>query len=327
MPAASAPVTAVHRAIRPSHPRRRRRFAIVRRRHVSGCAGVWSKASARGARLTRRRLSPYSSGDGSGGDRRAPLQPVRRRGPGHPPHPHRLHGGALRPAHGAHGFAAAGAGVRRAIVLAPSHFAHFRGAALLPMSGYRTPLEVVPIDAEATAALARVPLVRPNPAVFMREHALEIQLPLLQGLAPECALVPLLVGSLEPGDAAALAAALRSLLEPGTLLVASSDLTHYGRRFNCLPVPPTDAATVAAAVRRLDEGALEHIVARDADGFVAYVERTGATICGRSPIEVVLRALPAGARGERLAYTTSLEVSGDYEHTVSYAAVAFALAA
>src|SRR5437899_1481857 len=39
----------------------------------------------------------------------------------------------------AHGFAAAGAGVRRAIVLAPSHFAHFRGAALLPMSGYRTP--------------------------------------------------------------------------------------------------------------------------------------------------------------------------------------------
>src|SRR3989454_646830 len=156
------------------------------------------------------------------------------------------------------------------------------------------------LDAEATAALARVPLVRPNPAVFMREHALEIQLPLLQGLAPECALVPLLVGSLEPGDAVALAAALRSLLEPGTLLVASSDLTHYGRRFDYLPVPPTDAATVAAAVRRLDEGALEHIVAHDADGFVAYVQRTGATICGRSPIEVVLRALPAGARGERL---------------------------
>jgi len=227
----------------------------------------------------------------------------------------------------ARAFAAAGAGVRRAIVLAPSHFAGFRGAALLPMSGYRTPLGVVPIDAEAAAALGRASLVRPNPALFMREHAVEIQLPLLQGLAPECALVPLLVGSLEPGDAAALAAALRALLEPGTLLVASSDLTHYGRRFDYLPVPPTDASAVAAAVRRLDEGALERIVARDADGFAAYVERTGATICGRHPIEVLLRALPAGARGERLAYTTSLEVSGDYEHTVSYAAVAFALAA
>ena len=227
----------------------------------------------------------------------------------------------------ARGFAAAGAGVRRAVVLGPSHFADFRGAALLPMSGYRTPLGVVPIDAEAAAALARAPLVRPNPAVFMREHALEIQLPLLQGLAPECALVPLLVGALEPGDAVALAPALRSLLGPGTLLVASSDLVHYGRRFDYLPVPPTDARTVAAAVRRLDEGALERIVARDADGFVAWVEETGATICGRHPIEVLLRALPAGARGERLAYTTSLEVTGDYEQSVSYAAVAFALAA
>jgi len=224
------------------------------------------------------------------------------------------------------GFAAAGAGVRRAVVLAPSHFAGFRGVAFLPMSGYRTPLGVVPIDTAATAALARAPLVRPNPAVFMREHALEIQLPLLQGLAPECALVPLLVGSLEPGDAAALAGVLRPLLAPGTLLVASSDLTHYGRRFDYLPVPPIDAVTVAAAVRRVDEGALERIVALDADGFAAYVERTGATICGRHPIEVLLRALPAGARGERLAYTTSLEVTGDYEHTVSYAAVAFAAA-
>jgi AmmeMemoRadiSam system protein B len=168
--------------------------------------------------------------------------------------------------------------------------------------------------------------VRPNPAVFMREHALEIQLPLLQGLAPGCALVPLLVGALAPGDAAALAAALRSLLGPGTLLVASSDLTHYGRRFDYLPVPPTDAETVAAAVRRLDEGALERIVARDADGFAAYVERTGVTICGRDPIEVLLRTLPAAARGERLAYTTSLEVTGDWESIVSYAAVAFAVA-
>src|SRR5207247_2266146 len=93
-----------------------------------------------------------------------------------------------------------------------------------------------PLAPAELAQSVRGLLVRPNPAVFMREHALEIQLPLLQGLAPECALVPLLVGSLEPGDAAALAAALRSLLVPGTLLVASSDLTHYGRRFDYLPV-------------------------------------------------------------------------------------------
>ena len=224
------------------------------------------------------------------------------------------------------GLAAAGAGFRRAVVLAPSHFAGFRGAAVLPMSGYRTPLGVMPIDPEAVAALRSAPLVRANPAVFMREHALEIELPLLQTLAPECTLVPVLVGRLDPGDAAALATALSPFLAPGTLVVVSSDMTHYGRRFDYVPVPPTDAGAVAGAMRGLDEGALDRIVARDADGFVRYVEETGVTICGREPIEVLLRALPSAVRGERVAYASSLDVSGEWDHAVSYAAVAFSVA-
>jgi hypothetical protein len=227
----------------------------------------------------------------------------------------------------ARGLAAAGPAFRRAVVLAPSHFAGFRGAAVLPMSGYRTPLGVMAIDTEAVSALRAVSLVRANPAVFMREHALEIELPLLQSLAPGCTLVPILVGSLEPGDAVVLAAALRPFLAPPTLVVVSSDMTHYGRRFDYLPVPPTDAGTVAAAMRGLDDGALDRIVARDADGFVRYVEETGVTICGREPIEVLLRALPPAVRGERVAYASSLDVSDEWDHAVSYAAVAFSAAA
>jgi MEMO1 family protein len=223
----------------------------------------------------------------------------------------------------ARALAAAGGRYRRFVVLAPSHFARFHGAAVLPMRGYRTPLGVMPIDAEAESVLRRCPLVRPNPAVFMREHSLEVELPLLQGVAPAAALVPVLIGALEPGDPDQLATALNALRDDETLFVVSSDLTHYGRRFEYLPVPPIDAATVAAAVRALDERALERIVARDPDGFVRHVEETGATICGRDPIEILLRGLPATARGERIGYTTSLEVTGDYEHSVSYAAVVF----
>ena len=223
----------------------------------------------------------------------------------------------------AHGFAAAGPGWRRVLVLAPSHFAALRGAAVLPMTAYRTPLGLVSIDQEGLAELARCPLVRANPAVFLREHALEIQLPWLQVIAPEAALVPLLVGRLEPGDGETLAAALRPWIASGTLVVVSSDLVHYGRRFDYLPVPPTDRATVAAAVTRLDEGALEAIVAGDADRFASYVESTGATICGRHPIEVLLRALPRGSRGEVLARASSLEVSGEHEHVIGYAAAVF----
>jgi AmmeMemoRadiSam system protein B len=110
-------------------------------------------------------------------------------------------------------------------------------------------------------------------------------------------------------------------------VVVSSDLTHYGRRFDFLPVPPTDPAAVARAIRGLDDGALDRILAGDAGGFARYVDETGITICGRRPIEILLRALPAGARGERVAYATSLDASGEWDHVVSYAAVAFSAAA
>ncbi len=220
----------------------------------------------------------------------------------------------------ARGFAAAGPGHRRVLVLGPSHLATFPGAAVLCVAAYRTPLGPLPIDEAATAALAGRPPVRANPAVFMREQSIESQLPWLQVLTPGCVLVALLVGSLGAGDAERLADAVRPLLAASTLAVLSSDLVHYGRRFDYLPVPATDAA----AVRRIDDGALAHIVAGDADGFRRYVEETGATICGRHAIEVLLRALPAGARGECLAHTTSLDATGDHEQTVGYAAVAFA---
>jgi AmmeMemoRadiSam system protein B len=222
-----------------------------------------------------------------------------------------------------HGFAAAGPDQRRALILGPSHFASLHGAAVLPMAVYETPLGALAVDQEASAALARASFVRANPAVFMREHAIEAQLPLWQVLAPGAPFVPILVGTLAPGEAEALAALLRPLLAPGTLLVVSSDLVHYGRRFDYLPVPPTDAATVEGALRRLDDEALACIVARDADGLGRWLAASGAAVCGRHALEVLLRALPADASGTTLAHGTSLDGTDDWEPAIGYAAVAF----
>jgi AmmeMemoRadiSam system protein B len=234
------------------------------------------------------------------------------------PHGSWVHSGPLA----ARAFAAAGRR-RRAVLMAPAHFARFEGACVLAMDAYRTPLGPVTIDAEAVAALVRPPLVRSNPAVFLREPGLEVHLPLLQTVAPECRVVPVLVGELGADGAASLAEMLAPLLGPDTLAVASSDLIHYGRRFGYLPVPPTDADVVAAAMDRLDEAALERLAAADAAAFARWVAETGANVCGRAVLEVVLRALPAGARGVRLGSSTSLATTGDYEHVVGYGAMGF----
>ena len=212
---------------------------------------------------------------------------------------------------------------RRAVVIAPTHFASFHGACVLPVTGYRTPLGVMPVDDVATETLARAPGVRANPAVFMREHAVEAQLPFLQTLAPGATLVPLLLGTLEPGEAAALAAAIRPLLDADTLLVASSDLVHYGRRHGFLPVPPTNAEAVRATLGALEDDALARIVSGDADAFARWADESGAPICGRQAIEVMLRALPAGTRGECVARASSLDVTATHDAVIGYAAVVF----
>jgi len=212
---------------------------------------------------------------------------------------------------------------RRAVVIAPTHFASFHGACVLPVTGYRTPLGVMPVDDVATETLARAPGVRANPAVFMREHAVEAQLPFLQTLAPGATLVPLLLGTLEPGEAAALAAAIRPLLDADTLLVASSDLVHYGRRHGFLPVPPTNAEAVRATLGALEDDALARIVSGDADAFARWADESGAPICGRQAIEVMLRALPAGTRGECVARASSLDVTATHDAAIGYAAVVF----
>lgn len=221
------------------------------------------------------------------------------------------------------GIAAAARPRRRVVIVAPSHFADFAGAVVLPMEGYRTPLGTVPLDGDAVAALVRPPHVRANPAAFMREPGVEAVLPFLQGAGVSAPIVPLLVGRLAAGEAAALAGALRPLLDDDVLLVVSSDLVHYGRRFDFVPVPPEPPAAVVAALRALDEATLAHVVAGDPDAFAAHVAAAAPTVCGRHAIEVALRALPPGTRGERLAWGTSLEPGGDAAQVVSWAAVRF----
>ncbi|HEX4822868.1 MAG TPA: AmmeMemoRadiSam system protein B [Candidatus Polarisedimenticolaceae bacterium] len=211
-------------------------------------------------------------------------------------------------------------GLRRVILLGPSHHHGFAGAAVPRAArACRTPLGDLPIDREAVLSLAEQPGFRADDRVFVREHALESELPFLQRLLAETpAIVPILLGGgATIDDAAAVARAVAPFVDAATRVVVSSDFTHYGTRFDYVPF----ADAVPERIAALDRGALQAIEAGDATGFARYVDATGATICGRRAIDVLLR-LPAGARGGRtVAYDTSGRQTGTWDHSVSYAAV------
>jgi AmmeMemoRadiSam system protein B len=210
---------------------------------------------------------------------------------------------------------------RRTVILAPSHHVAMRGVAMLDWDGFTTPLGTVRIDRAAVSALCQQPLFCIDAAPFAGEHALEIQLPFVRSVLPDVPVLPLLVGHLAAGDAAQLAAALQQQCDRQTLCIVSSDLTHYGRHFDYVPFAARDADSVKRQLHDLDQPAIDAVCAADGAAFHAYVAATGATICGRAPIEVFLSLHQRRSRGALLSYYTSLDLTGDYEHSVSYAAI------
>jgi hypothetical protein len=211
--------------------------------------------------------------------------------------------------------------IKRVIVLGPSHYTGFRGIATSAEEYYETPLGKIKVDKETTKALYKLPLFQGPRNAELQEHSLEMQLPFLQVVIGDFLLVPLVVGELSVSDYAEAARDLSPYLDANTIVVASSDFTHYGYRFGYLPFKedPRDN------LRKLDGGAIKKIIAKDFQGFIAYVEDTGATICGTRPIGIILKILPDNAQGVQLDYYTSGDLTGDFSSSVSYASIAFTI--
>ena len=209
----------------------------------------------------------------------------------------------------------------RIVLLGPSHYFGFHGAAIPDAAtAYRTPLGDVAIDREAIVALREAIGFRADDRMFEPEHALEAELPFLQRvLSADVPVVPVLMGGRAThNDARRVADGLAPLLGPSTLLVVSSDFTHFGPRFGYVPFDDD----VPARLRKLDLGAVAAIEAGDAEGFARYVTTTGATICGHRAIDVLLSLPGAKAGAKLLAYDTSGRMTGTWDHSVSYAAMA-----
>ena len=131
------------------------------------------------------------------------------------------------------------------------------------------------------------------------------------------ALVPRLAEDLRRSAARALAA----VADARTLLLVSTDFTHYGAAYGFVPF----SRDVPAALERLDTGALLKILAGDGDGLRAYGRDTGITMCGLEAAALALdTGLPAGWEGALLGYARSADRDGDYSLSVSYAAVLLA---
>jgi AmmeMemoRadiSam system protein B/AmmeMemoRadiSam system protein A len=198
------------------------------------------------------------------------------------------------------------------VVVAPSHYAAFRGVSVYDRGGYRTPLGLVPLDTEFIAALKTADSkIRYVAEAHSKEHSLEIQLPFLQTAMPGFKLVPLVMGQQDLSTCQRLAKTLAECAKnKSVLLVASSDLSHYHSR--------TEA-------RKLDGQAAARVAAFDPKGLNSDLSRGKCEACGGGPmVAVMLAAEKLGAdRAKVLKVGDSGDASGDTARVVGYMAAAF----
>ena len=188
---------------------------------------------------------------------------------------------------------------KRAILLGPSHRVRFEGASIPKTSAYETPLGPVVLDELATT-LRQSPGFNSVAGAHLEEHSLEVQLPFLQVRLEAFTIVPVLTGN---GNPAALATTLFPYIDEETLVVASSDLSHYH--------PYTDAVS-------LDRQCINAIAAMDFSG----VRRCEA--CGKEAILTLMHlARIKGWTPRLIDYKNSGNTAGGRDRVVGYASIAF----
>jgi len=185
----------------------------------------------------------------------------------------------------------------RVLLLGPPHYVPVSGIAASSAKAFATPLGEISIETDTVAALVDQGLVRIDDRAHAPEHSLEVELPFLQTVLGDFTLLPLLVGGASPEEVARV---IGALMDERSLLVVSTDLSHY---LDDTSAKVRDSAT-AAAIERLDYTALGPY---DACGFSAL---NGALYAGREH----------GWAIKRLDLRNSGDTSGDRTHVVGYGA-------
>ena len=190
--------------------------------------------------------------------------------------------------------------IRRVVLLGPSHRVPLRGLGLSSADVWATPLGEVAVDHVDDQALLDLPAVVVDDAAHGPEHSLEVQVPFLQSVLDEFRLVPVIVGAAGAEEVASLLDLLWG--GPETVVVVSTDLSHYHPQHDAVRL---DARTAAAVVAR--------------DG--AAIGDRGA--CGARPLRGLLAAAAAhDLNVQPLDLRTSGDTAGDSSSVVGYGAFA-----
>ncbi len=197
------------------------------------------------------------------------------------------------------------------VIISPSHSEYFPGISIFEGDAYETPLGLLKVDKEF-----REKLVTNDNVIFKgyeghrREHALEVQLPFLQSVLKDFKIVPIVMGDQSKRNIDTLAKKLAEVSDDETLIVASSDLSHFYSK---------------SQADKLDSVVEKRVREFDFESLQFDLENHTCEACGGGPIVALMKA--ANLKNIRhsmvLSRTDSGDVTGDNSEVVGYLSAVF----
>lgn len=199
------------------------------------------------------------------------------------------------------------------VILGPNHWGIGSSVSVYPEGAWDTPLGRVEIDSAAAKYLAETSSIADlDASAHRQDHCIEVQLPFLQYIYGRgFKILPVILVLQDYTTATELGRALASLAKrQSTLLIASSDFTHYEPRMEALDK---------------DSRLIDMVLSLDVPKFYRILERLNISACGYGAIAAVMAAVKelGAADGRLLKYGTSGDVTGDYSSVVGYSSIVF----
>jgi AmmeMemoRadiSam system protein B len=216
-------------------------------------------------------------------------------------------------------------GVPETFVLVGPVHGYGSGVSVMRRGVWRTPLGDVQIDDEfSDALLSHADVITDDSSIHEEEHSLEVQLPFLQSLYGNALrIVPIAtsVSDLEICNEIGKGIA-NSVKEThrDVIVIASTDMTHYGIHYGFAPVGMSPIGKVIDWVKKIDGEAIKTIEELTESKFLEIVKIRHMTMCGYAPVAttiVAAKALGASA-GQLVKYATSYDTQGSVDAVVGY---------
>ncbi len=202
-----------------------------------------------------------------------------------------------------------GRDISRIILIGQSHRESFKGASIYTTGSFKTPLGAVEIDEKTAKKLLNENAdVKCYPQAFAKEHSLEVQLPFLQSVLKEFLIVPVLTGTPTRATFDHLITGLTELMDEKTLIIASTDLSHYHEYQKAVEL---DSRIIAA---------IKNLSAMNAGELV---QAGKAEMCGAAPVIIAMEVAKrhGASRGVLFNYANSGDVTPEKDRVVGYASM------